>query len=259
MKHTFKILWLFIRSAIRTSFQHRMGIFFFTLGKAIRFGTFFFFIYHLVVNTTLLAGYDLNQTIIFFLTFNIVDSTAQLLFREVYRFRQLVVSGELDTVLVKPYHPFLRILLGGIDVLDLFMLVPFILLLMYFSVQLAVPFVNVVSYVALLVNALVVSAGFHIAVLGFTIFTMDVDHTIMIYRDVTRLGMFSIDIYREPIRSIFTFVVPVGIMMSFPVKALLGVLAPQFIIMSFVFGAGVLFISIQFWNRALMSYQSGRN
>ena len=47
-----------------------------------------------------LAGYTGTQVIFFFLTFNIIDVTSQFLFREVYRFRPMIVSGDFDFVLV---------------------------------------------------------------------------------------------------------------------------------------------------------------
>jgi len=40
---------------------------------------------------------------------------AQLLFRDVYRFRPKVVSGDFDLILVKPINPLFRVLLGGAD------------------------------------------------------------------------------------------------------------------------------------------------
>ena len=45
------------------------------------------------------------QMLVFYLCFNIVDTIGQLLFREVYRFRSLIVTGGLDMVLVKPLNP----------------------------------------------------------------------------------------------------------------------------------------------------------
>ena len=52
-----------------------------------------------------LGGYNPLQMLVFYLCFNIVDTIGQLLFREVYRFRSLIVTGGLDMVLVKPLNP----------------------------------------------------------------------------------------------------------------------------------------------------------
>jgi ABC-2 type transport system permease protein len=78
----------------------------------------------------------------------------------------------------------------------------------------------------------------------------------MIYRDLTQLARFPIDIYREPVRGFFTFVIPVGVMMSFPAKTLFGLLTWPFILYSFVLSWGVLYLSVRLWNFALRKYQS---
>jgi ABC-type uncharacterized transport system permease subunit len=196
MKKNLKIFFLLSLFSIKSSFQHKTGIIFFMFGKILRFLMFFLFVYYLLLNTKLLAGYSLPETVVFFLTFNLIDTLAQLLFREVYRFRSLVVSGDLDTVLVKPYNSLLRVLLGGIDILDLFLVLPYALLVMYFIIQ--IPTLSVFSlflYLILLVNALFIAAGLHIIVLALGILTTEVDHTVMIYRDLTKMAAMPVDIY----------------------------------------------------------------
>jgi ABC-2 type transport system permease protein len=237
--------------------QHKVGAMFFLSGKFLRFGLYFLFVSYLLSNTKTLAGFNMTETLIFFLTFNVIDTTAQLLFREVYRFRPLVVNGELDAILIKPYHPFMRILLGGVDILDLVSIVFYVGLLMHYVLQLPeVSFTGIILYIVLFINALIIATAFHIIVLAMGILTTEVDHAIMIYRDITRLGAFPIDIYGEPVRTFFTFVLPIGVMMSFPVKSLLGVLGWQFAAVGIAIGTILLLFSLFLWNQALKKYQS---
>jgi ABC-2 type transport system permease protein len=257
MKKNLKIFWLFATYSMKITFKNPTGVVLFTFGKLIRFGMFFLFVFYLLSNTKLLAGFSLEQTIIFYLTYNIVDSLAQLLFREVYRFRQLVISGELDAILVKPYHPFLRILVGGVDILDAGISLIYLGLVIYFMTQLpAVGITQYILYIALILNALIISMSFHISVLSLGILTTEVDHTIMIYRDMTKMGTFPVDIYAQPLRFIFTFIVPVGIMMTIPVKGLFNILTLPWYLVSFGFALGSLFVSLRLWDFALKRYQS---
>lgn len=257
MKRNLKLFYLFSKYSLKTTFYNVMGLVLYAVGKTIRFVIFFSFVFFLVSKTRLLAGYNLQQMLVFFLTYNVLDTLSQLLFREVYRFRQLVVSGELDTILVKPYHPFMRILLGGVDFIDAIMIGPYIALLVWYIAKThIISGTEIVMYILLCINALVIACGFHIMVLALAILTTEVDHTIMIYRDLTRFGSFPIDIYREPVRSIFTFIIPIGVMMSFPAKALFGLLEPGFIIMSFGFGFLFLGMGLFMWEKAIKQYQS---
>ena len=88
------------------------------------------------------------------------------------------------------------------------------------------------------------------------IITTEIDHTIMIYRDVTSMARFPVDIYSEPLRGFITFVIPVGVMMTFPPKALFGLLHPSMIFVSMMIGISMLVISITFWRYSLSKYSS---
>jgi ABC-2 type transport system permease protein len=88
------------------------------------------------------------------------------------------------------------------------------------------------------------------------IITLEIDHTIMIYRDLTSLGRFPIDIYKEPLKSILTFVIPVGVMVTLPAKALIGLISPVGVLISFVVGILAIFLSARFWKYALRFYTS---
>jgi ABC-type uncharacterized transport system permease subunit len=101
------------------------------LGKILRFVFLFGVIFLVFSKTKIIAGWSLKQVVILYLTFNFIDTFSQLLYREVYRFRPQVISGNLDLILVKPYHPFLRVLIGGVDFLDLLLLVPYFFLLLF--------------------------------------------------------------------------------------------------------------------------------
>lgn len=253
----FKIFWLLSQYSIKTMFQHRTGVITFLVGKIVRFIFFFLFIFYLVSNTRLLAGYNLVQTAVFFLTFNFIDSFTQLLFREVYRFRPLIVSGEFDGVLLKPYHPFFRVLIGGIDILDAILIVPYVLLLVFFINKAGnMGLLNELIYVGLVVNAIIIATGFHIVVLSLAILTTEVDHAIMIYRDITRMVSLPIDIYKEPFRSILLYVIPVGIMMTVPVKALFGILSFNTFILTIIISLIFIIFSLSLWKLALKKYQS---
>jgi ABC-2 type transport system permease protein len=257
MKKNLKIFWILATYSLKIALKSPIGLVMFSAGKLVRFSMFFLFIYYLLANTKLLAGYTLTQTVIFYLTYNIIDSLSQVLFREVYRFRPLVISGELDTILVKPYHPFLRILTGGMDILDAGISLIYVSISIYFIHQLPnFQLYHLALYGALILNALIIATGFHIAVLALGILSTEVDHTIMIYRDMMRMGSFPVDIYQQPLRFLVTFVVPIGIMISVPVKSLFDILSPWWYVASFGFSIMTIVFALIVWDFALKKYQS---
>lgn len=252
-----RLFFLYSLFSLKTVMQARAGILLFVIGKALRVIFLFVFLIILFQNTRLIKGYSFSQLVVFYLTYNLIDTCSQIIFREVYRFRPLVVSGEFDMVLLKPFHPFIKILIGGIDFIDIVFLIPYIFGIAYMIGRL--PNINIFTitlYLGLLINTFIIATSFHILVLAIGILTTEVDHTIMIYRDITALGRFPIDIYQNPFKDIFTFIIPIGIMMTFPSYALFGLLSNTMLLISCIISAILLIFSLYTWNYALKKYQS---
>lgn len=252
-----KLWWQFSKNTTSLALQSRLGSSFFMIGKFIRFFMLLYFLIILVSTTKNLAGFGIYEIIFFYATFNLIDVIPQMFLRETYRFRYYVISGFFDYILTKPVSPLFRAMFGGSDALD----VPLFLLslgfLVYSGLHLAsITFLGVLIYVLLVVNAIIIAFSIHVLILGLAIITTDVDNSVMLYRDITKMGQIPVDVYRAPVNFLITFVLPVGIMMSFPVKALLGLLSYQFVFISFAFAAVFLVGSLKFWGYAVNKYQS---
>lgn len=244
-------------ASFQNLFVSRIGAILFFIGKVLRFMFFLLFLILLLSKTQVFAGYNMWQVILFYLTYNFIDSTTQTLFREVYRFRQQVVSGSFDLILVKPVSSLFRSLFGGTDLLDMLTLLPFIIFIGIVASK--IPGINIggiMVYILLVANALWIAMSFHIMVLALAILTTEIDHAIMIYRDFTSMGKLPIDIYGEPLRSFVTFVIPVGVMMTYPVKAMLGLLNIYGVIFSVIFSMILFSLSLLLWRFALSKYTS---
>jgi ABC-2 type transport system permease protein len=254
--YSLTIFWVYSLMAFKESVQDRTGILLFGIGKLIRFAMLFFFIFFIVSKIGNLKGYGVEQVLFFYLTYSLLDALGQFLFREVYRFRWRFTRGEVEGIMTKPYHPFLRILIGGVDFIDLMTLIPYIILTVYFALKLpALSAANVFFYFLLLVNSLILITALHIIALSVALYTTSASQAIWIYRDLVSFGRFPISIYNEPVRSLLTFAIPIGIIMSFPAQALLGLLSAQFIVISFFFAATFLLIAFYTWNASLKKFQ----
>ncbi len=252
-----KIILRYSASSFQQSISNIPVFLLFTSSKIIRYGLFVLFLYSLFNGLSSVGGYTRYQMLLFYLVFNIVDTTSQMMFREVYRFRPLISSGGFDMVLTKPFSPLIRVLFGGPDMIDLGMLVLILAATVYVCINFIHPDLGQVSLLMfMIINSLIITAVFHIFVLGIGIVTMSIDHLVMIYRDLTALARIPVDIFTEPLRFIITFVIPLGIMFTFPAKALFGLVSWQMVFTSFVIGAGSLILSIKFWQWSLKSYQS---
>lgn len=236
--------------------NQKVGFLIFFVGKLLRFFFFVLFLSFILNGAGSLAGYGRDQTLFFVLTFGFLDAVSQFLFREVYRFRQTVVTGSFDITLSKPISPLFKSLLSGADAIDFATLPILFVVLWSIGARLDPSFSQVFLYAILLINGLLISAAFHIVVLALGIITFEIDHTIMIYRDISSLGRFPIDVYKEPVKSVLTYIVPVGVMVGLPAKAFLGLVTPQGVVVSLILGAISIFVALRFWKYALKFYTS---
>lgn len=251
-----KVWWLMSRNSFVTVFYAKLALTIFLVGKIMRFLFFGSFLFFFVSGAKGLAGYSPNEVAFFFLTFNLVDIVGQFLFREVYRFRGLIVSGNFDLVLVKPINPLFRSLMGGADVIDLITIPPLLFLIWFVGRAFNPTFLDVSLFSLLTLNGVLISGSFYIFVLGFGIITQEIDHMTMIYRDLASLGRIPVDVYKEPMKAFLSFVFPVAIMVTLPARALVGVVTPIWVVGSLVIGIVSFYLAIKFWNFALKRYTS---
>src|SRR3990167_3586683 len=118
MKKFLKIILIYYTNALQKQLVNLPIVTIFLMGKLLRYGLFLLFLYLLVSGVKNIGGYSQQQMLIFYLVFNIIDTAGQLLFREVYYFKPLIISGNFDMVLTKPFNPLIRVLLGGPDLMD---------------------------------------------------------------------------------------------------------------------------------------------
>jgi len=256
IKKYLKIWWLMSKNSFLSMLMNRTGFALFLLGKVIRFGFFVAFLIFLLKGTDKIVGYDLNQTLFFFLSFNLIDTTAQFLFREVYRFRPQIIEGTFDLTLLKPINALFKSLMGGADIIDLITLPPFILALIMVGRHLNPSFWQVSLYLLLVLNGLLIATAFHILVISMSILTLEIDHSVMIYRDLTRLGRLPVDIYKEPLRGIISYLIPIGLMSTLPAKAMMGLVSVWGILIAFLVSFTLTFLSTRLWRYSLTKYSS---
>jgi ABC-2 type transport system permease protein len=257
VKKSFKIWWFYTANSFQQMSANRLGMGIFLFGKIFRILSFFLFLSLIFFSSKSLGGYTPSQAILFYLIFNLIDTTGQLLFREVYRFRQLLVSGDLDLVLVKPLNPLVRVLLGGADLFDLIVLaILLVILTFYIPAHFFVSWNLFLGFLVLFISSLLISAAFHITILTLGILFISIDHLVMIYRDLTALMRIPADVYAAPLRFLLTFIIPLAIMFTFPAKALMGLVSFQNIILCLLVAVILLSLSYRFWLWSLKSYQS---
>lgn len=257
MKKSLKIWWFYTSNSFQQMAANRLAMGIFLFGKIFRIGMFFLFLNLVFFSAKSLGGYSPAQAILFYLIFNIIDTAGQLLFREVYRFRTLLVTGDLDLVLVKPINPLIRVLLGGADLFDVIILLVLLVIFgIFVPANFTITWITGLGFLIMFASSILLSAGFHITILALGILFINIDHLVMIYRDLTVLMRIPVDVYSLPLQFFLTFILPLAVMFTFPAKALMGLFSWQSVFLCFLISVFCFLISYRFWLWSLKFYAS---
>jgi len=81
-----------------------------------------------------------------------------------------------------------------------------------------------------------VSFALHTLIVAFGVMTLEIDQLVMIYRDVETMARFPLEIYGKNLSFFLTYIIPLGIMIAFPAKALMGLLSWHYLLLALALG-----------------------
>lgn len=257
--HRYWKVWLITAlNEVQATFISRWANVLFFTGKTVRFAMMIGFLLILKNNVPSVAGYTSSQMLVFYVTYQLIDTVLQIVYRGVYEFGTTVRDGSFDGVLIQPINALFKILTGKPDINDVIFIVPSMAISFYLLATsgLHITFDSTLLYLVLLINSFLIGTAIHIFIVSFTLLTTDVDNIIFMYRDVSRLGQFPVTLYFQFVKFALFFIIPIGIMVTIPAQLLLNTPPTYSIPLSFVIGLGFLWLSLRYWNHAMQSYTS---
>jgi len=252
-----KYLFVWLKTSalsLETMFASKGASLMYLAGKFIRFFFFLWLLLRIGDQIEKVSGFTVDQLVTFFLVFNLFDIVGQIFFRGVYWFRQEVVSGKFDLTLLKPMSALFQALTTRTDLLDL----PLFLVVIGALTQrgIGLGLTTWAQFGLMSAASLLLIAAIHTFVAAIGVLTTEVDHAIMIYRDLSTMARVPIDIYIRPLQVLLTFVVPVAVVMTFPAKAFMDLLSVTHLLLGIGL-SGLFFLGcLRLWKYALREYSS---
>lgn len=258
LKRYYTIWLITAKNALQETFINRWTNSLFFLGKAVRFGMLLLFLFVLQSTNTGFGEYSSDEVVVFFLVFNLIDLTAQILYRGVYLFSQHIRTGSFDFLLIKPISALFQSLFGKPDVNDvIFLLVSAAVSLWILSgLSVTITSLSILWFIALFINGLLIATALHIVVIAVAILIIEVDNVIWMYRDMMQFGRFPVSIYMPLLKFVLFFIVPIGMMTTIPAEVLLGRTPTYSVVLSSCIGIASFAVSLKLWNWALKHYSS---
>jgi len=258
IKTFFKVWVIMAKNNLQSRLLTPTSSMLFILGKLFNYVFSVLIIFSIFNQVTNIKDYTMSQAVIITLVFSLIDSITQFLFRALYQFRPILLKGDFDLDLLKPLPSYFRPIFSAPDFLDVPMIILQIIALVFFLLKYSlIPnFSNLMMFMMIMANGLVLAFSLHLIIAAFSILTTEIDSLVMIYRSLGRAAVVPTDIYNNFFKIVLSYVVPITVIFTLPAKALLAILTISGIFYSFVFTFFFLFVSLWFWSFSLRRYTS---
>jgi ABC-2 type transport system permease protein len=208
--------------------------------------------------TDTLGGWSLAEAIVLLGTYQIVSGIlATFIEPNVTWFADQVKSGKLDEVLLKPVPSIFLVSLGSCAPLALSQVGTGIVVLGIGLGQLGtVPTpLGVVGWSALLAVGIVIAWASRVLVASLALWSPGVELDV-VYRAMWQFGRYPVSLYRQPLRFVLTWVLPVAFVSTFPTLALTRGVRSILIVGGLCIGLVAIMLVRGIWNAGLRRYTS---
>lgn len=115
---------------------------------------------------------------------------------------------------------------------------------------------DVLASLGLLACATLVLYSIWILVIAAAFWVVRLDNLAYLFNSVFDFARWPVSVFRGALRIVFTFVIPIGIMTTYPAEALLGTLSLQTALLAVAGALGFAVVSRTVWTRAIGRYTS---
>lgn len=230
----------------------------FIFSKLFRLGSAFLMVYIIVGRAELIVGYTLSQAVLILALFNLISSLIQLFMRGIYIFRQKVIDGTFDFYLLNPLSELFYSLFSYTDPLDLILFFPYLGIVVWAWLATGFPITLASSLlvVGIVLLGAIMILSWHIVIISIGVRYLEVDNTIMLYRDLEKMASMPIEIYGKYGASALTYIFPFALMATIPARIIFGLYNPWYLLGFAVLALLQFRLALWFWHHSLRHYSS---
>lgn len=208
---------------------------------------------------TTIKGWSYPEALLLVGTFMLLTYiTHGLFYRNFSRVSEYINEGRLDILLTKPVDTQFMMTTRYTAVADLFNIVAAVLVIGFAltRLQTALTIVNVLGYLSLIALGIIIiySLWFMISLLAFWL--TQIDEIQELWNGLFDYSKYPRQIFDGGIKIIFTFVLPILTIVSFPVEFFLGRVSGSAIFYNLALAVGLLLLTRLFWKVGLRRYAS---
>jgi ABC-2 type transport system permease protein len=254
------LLTLLTKIGVMRQMAYRPQFLFMITGKVIRIGLLLLFFQAVFMKVDHIGLWTYNQILLLFATFHLVDYLMSITFHRNLAFHlpQLIRTGELDSRMLMPVNLLFLLSFENIDLIDFMSFLPSVGFLGYvfYRLEFAFSWGQVLSYVLLLINALLFLFSVVLIIATISFWTTQSLGLARIFDNVLKVGRYPLDIFEGFLKIVLVYFLPLVFIAQIPSQALLGLLAPSSVLNAFAVTLAFLVFAILLWRLGQRNYMS---
>ncbi len=259
MKRYITLYLAFIKFSVSSRLEYRLDF----IANALRsLGWFFVAIISFNVlfqQTNTIAGWDKNEALTLFGIFMCINEWwYTLFFMNLTRIPEYVQKGDFDSLLLKPIST------QFIATMKFFMiftlpnaLLSFFVILYYSSiVSKKISLGDYILTAFLTFNGLMILYSIMLFFVTLSFWIVRLKAFWEIYGVLTEGARYPVDLFKNPLRFVFIYIIPLAVIFTFPAQNLVKTLSPVYLISSFIIGMIFFWVSHKFFYLGIRHYNS---
>lgn len=220
-----KLYFKYVSMLLKCQMQYKASFIMTILGQFLISFTTFLGIYFMFSRFNSVNGFTFSETLLCFSIVLMAFSITECFVRGFDVFPQLIKSGNLDRILVRPRNEIFQVLTSNMDFTRIGRLMQAVLMLAY-----AIPasgivwsFDKVITVILMTIGGIVIFSALFVLYAGISFFTIEGLEFMNIFTDGGReFGKYPFSIYGEGVLRFFTYVIPLALFQYYPFLYLIG-------------------------------------
>lgn len=259
MRRYLKLIGKYISTSFIRELEFRSGFVVLVVSELIQDAVTIVFFTALYGSIAGIKGWTYPEALLLVGTFMLLTYVSHgLFYRNFARVSEYVKEGRLDLLLTKPVDAQFAMTLRYTAVADILNIIPSLLVIGYalHRLQIVPSLSTIIGFLSLIVLGvlLIYALWFAISLLAFWL--TQIEEIQELWNGLFDFTRYPRQIYEGSVRVIFTFIVPIITIVSFPAEFFLGRVNATAIVYNLILALGLLLLTRLLWNLGLRRYSS---
>ena len=208
-------------------------------------------------NTKTLGGWGLGELVALLGVFRIVHTLMMsLVWPNTEKFNQSIRDGSMDYTILQPVSSMFLVTFSRINVWrswDFILAIVLIVTGINMAGDVATP-ISIINFILLTISGAIVIYSLWIVLIAFTFYFTKFDNNVTLLQALLDSGRYPVTVYPQWLQIIVTFIIPIAVATTVPLKALRQDLGQSQVFMFVGIGIASFIVASQIWKIGLKKY-----